>query len=327
MSVSPSQLDAMDCRLKWYWTYNQGWRSRHVEKALSLGTGVHIGLEAYYGHKKDPVAAFQKWCDAEIKALDPRWADDLAQMQEIRRLGTAMLEGYVATYKGRDPFDVIATEHTVQRVLPDPRTGEPSPYHVTVRLDGVIRLHDNGRLASLEHKTFSRIEPAHFPRDRQFTMQVWCGQALAETLGLDEEIIGVYYNGLRSAEKGPRTTAPLYERHFIERLPHQIDVAIHAAFWAKWTYDQANIPIYPEPQAFKCGRCGVSEVCLAYMKGEDWQQLLDEHYVRRGDSRTSTAAERKQIDSIISEVQPTDAETQVVEAAVAGKRSLRDRMR
>jgi hypothetical protein len=63
------------------------------------------------------------------------------------------------------------------------------------------------------------------------------------------------------------------------------------------------------------------------MKGEDWQQLLDEHYVRRGDSRTSTAAERKQIDSIISEVQPTDAETQVVEAAVAGKRSLRDRMR
>lgn len=330
-SISPSQLDAMDCRLKWYWTYKQGYRAIERNRNLALGTGVHIGLEAYYGHKADPVAAFQMWADKEIASIPNGWPDEMAKMYDIRHLGSAMLEGYLKHWRGRDNFDVIATEHTIMRPLPDPINGGDSPYHVTVRLDGVIRDHASGRLMSLEHKTYGRIEPQHFPRDHQFTLQAWCGQYLAQSLGLDEEIVGVLYNGLRSQMPGPRVTSPLFERHFIDRNQHQIDVQLHRAFWTKWTFDQPGLQIYPEPQMIKCGRCDVSGPCEAYMKGEDYQQLLSAQYTKRGSSAQAVAREREQVDQILAEVQQQTIEPEPVAPTTngthAGRPSLKDRIR
>jgi hypothetical protein len=325
-SISPSQLDAMDCRLKWYWTYKQGYRPIERNRNLALGTGIHLGLEAYYGHKTDPVAAFQAWADREIAQVPTGWPDELAKMYEIRQLGSAMLEGYVKHWRGRDNFDVIATEHTITRPLPDPTTNgeQDSPYHVTVRLDGVIRDHHTGRLMSLEHKTYSRIDPSHFPRDHQFTLQVWCGQFLAESLGLDEEVIGVLYNGLRSQMPGPRVSSPLFERHFIERNQRQIDVQLHRAYWSKVEFDRPGLEIYPEPQMIKCGRCDVSEVCESYMKGEDYRQILDTKYVKRGSSSQAVAAERQQVEEVITTVQENGHVAAEPEPA---RVSLKDRMR
>jgi len=283
-SISPSQLDTMDCRLRWYWGYKKGYRPLHVNENLALGTGVHLGLEYHYGKKGDPVRAFLDWADTEIARIDSKWTDDLEKMRDVRQLGEAMLTGYLEHYRGRDAFDVLATEHTIMRALPDPTTGRPSPYHVTVRLDGVIRDHKTGRLMSLEHKTYKRFDDSHFPRDHQFTLQTWCGQDLVETMGLKEEIIGVLYNGLRAQMPGPKVTAPLFERHFIERNQHQIDVILHRAYWQKHEFAQPDLMIYPQPNVVKCGRCDFADAdgpCSAYMRGEDYQQILDELFVTR----------------------------------------------
>jgi len=326
----------MDCRLKWYWTYKQGYRPIERNRNLALGTGIHLGLEAYYGHKTDPVAAFQAWADREINSIPDGWPDEIAKMYEIRQLGTAMLTGYVEHYRGKDHFDVISTEHTITRPLPDPNTGEDSPYHVTVRLDGVIRDHRSGRLMSLEHKTYSRIDPKHFPLDHQFTLQVWCGQYLAESLGLEEEVVGVLYNGLRSAMPSSRTTAPLFERHFIDRNQRQISVQLHRAYWQKWEFDQPGFQIYPQPQKMKCGWCDMQDACAAYQKGEDYKLLLDTIYVKRGTSTEAAQRERVQTEQIIEEVaavatnghdivEPDEMPEPV--AAQPGKKSLRERMR
>jgi len=327
----------MDCRLKWYWTYKQGYRPIERNRNLALGTGIHLGLEAYYGHKTDPVAAFQKWADKEIASVPDGWPDEIAKMYEIRQLGTAMLEGYLKHWRGRDNFDVISTEHTITRPLPDPTSdGADSPYHVTVRLDGVIRDHHTGRLMSLEHKTYSRIDPQHFPLDHQFTLQVWCGQYLAESLGLDEEVIGVLYNGLRSQMPGPRVSSPLFERHFIERNQRQIDVQLHRAYWTKWEFDQPDLQIYPEPQRMKCGWCDVSGACEAYQKGEDYHLVLDTLYVKRGTSTEAAMRERAQTEEVIAEVTSSNGHEEVEAnpvpepepvAATPGRPSLRERMR
>lgn len=322
MSISPSQLDTMDCRLKWHWQYRLGYRGLLRNEALTLGTGIHLGLEYYYGMKADPVAAFQAWAEDEIERTNPEWPDEIAKMQSIKMLGTAMLEGYLKHYKGKDDFDVVATEHTIHQPILHPVTGEPTPYHVTVRLDGIIRDHHTGRLESLEHKTYKRIEPSHFPRDHQFTMQVGAGQTLLETLGLDEEIIGVRYNGLRVQMPGPRVTAPLFERHFIERNAHQVKVALHRAYWQKHEFAQPGLQIYPQPSMIKCGRCEMSAPCEAYMRGEDYQQILDELFVRRDSGprpKTREAedrlATRLRTDSLMEDSSPVT------------KKSLRDRFR
>ena len=220
----------------------------------------------------------------------------LTRLSACRKLGEAMLTGYVKHYAGRDAFDVIATEHTIMRPIPDPRTGEPSPYHLTVRLDGVIRDHKTERLMSLEHKTYGRFDDSNFTRDHQFTGQVWAGQDLVESLGLHEEIIGVLYNGLRSQMPGPRVTAPLFERHFIERNQRQIDVMLHRAFWQKKEFSEIGLPIYPQPSAVKCGRCDFSDSggpCNAYTKGEDYQQILSELFSKRGE-QTRIADQRRE---------------------------------
>lgn len=286
ITISPSQLDAMSCRLAWHWGYKRGFRAKKRNINLALGDGIHQSLEAYYGESRnDPVEFFTAWADAEILRMNPQWTDEITEMGEARDLGIGMLTGYVEYAKEHDNFEVITTEHTLRRMLPIPGQGGDSPYQLVVRLDALIRDGPSGKLFSLEHKTFTRFDRSHLDRDHQITAQVWAGESLALELGLDEPVIGVLYNGLRKQLPGSRTRNALFERHKIFRSDQQVKIFLHRAYWQAYDVNQPEAPIYPQPNPIRCGQCDFKTPCLAYTKGEDYMSVLDELYDHRARAR------------------------------------------
>ena len=193
-----------------------------------------------------------------------------------------MLQGYVEYAEANDDFIVLETEQTISRPIPDPKTGEDSPYLFVARLDGIVRDNRTGKIFSLEHKTLSRFDPDWLERDNQMTAQVWLGQKVVQELDLphEEEIVGVIYNGLRKQKPTSRTKSPLYERHKVYRTQHEIDVLMHRAYNLAHTFH--NDPeIYPSPQAMACSWCDFRAPCLEYARGGGYQQMLNELFTSR----------------------------------------------
>ena len=280
-TISPSQLDAMTCRLAWHLGYRQGYRAKRSSAALELGTGVHEALEHYYSTGGDPSKFFGDWAEKRIAEMSPRWEDEAEEMRKNRELGMAMLAGYVEHYQGNEGFTVIATEKTLSRRLPVPGGKTLSKCSVVVRLDGLVRDDVTGKLFSLEHKTFSRFSASQLELDHQFTAQVWVGQELADQMGLNEQVVGVIYNGLRKQAPGPRVKLDLFERHKLYRNERQIVVFLHRAYWQYREMNRKDMPVFPQPNFMKCGGCDFGQVCAEYQRGGDWKFLLQNDFTKR----------------------------------------------
>ena len=282
-TISPSQMDAMSCRLAWYLSYVEGYRPKQSSTALELGTAVHEALAHYYLGKGHPTPFFEEWVDGRMAKMENLWEDDLKKMADARTLGIAMLNGYIEEYKSKDNFDVLAIEQNLNREIPVPDApDERSGCHLAVRLDGLVRDRETGFLWCLEHKTFSRFSLTHLDLDHQFTSQVWVGQALAENMDIEEPVVGVIYNGLRKQTPGPRVKLKLFERHKIYRTASQIGTLLHRAYWQFKETDRDDLPIYPQPNAVRCSGCGFRQVCVEYQRGGDYQFLLDNQFKKRG---------------------------------------------
>lgn len=286
ITISPSQIQSMDCRLRWHWGYRKGYRSKGLTPALDLGTGIHAALEAHYGRNEDPVEVFDEWATVRTSELDPSWTDDLVAMQEVRELGTAMLNAYVEEYgtsAEEEGFEVLATERTLKIPLHNPLTGEESPYFLVARLDGIVRDLTTGKIFSLEHKTYSRLDTKIFDIDPQFSAQVALARECLGELGLENETVaGVIYNGLRKQKKTPRVRSPLFHRERIYRNDRQTDVFLHQAYHKATEFYSGEIAIYPEPSTMKCAFCDFNDPCKAYVIGDDWKYLMQIGYVGRG---------------------------------------------
>jgi hypothetical protein len=280
LTMSPSQMQTAECRLRWYWGYDQGYRPKREDTALALGQGVHEALEAYYSNGTPLLEAFDDWVVRKTKEA----VCLQSEVTEMQRLGGAMLQGYEDTYlgSGQDEFEVLATEHTIKRNLPTP-DGKKSKCTLVVRLDLLARDHRLGKLFSVEHKTFTRFQPTQLNLDEQFTAQVWAGQALAESLGIDEPVEGVIYNGLRKQAPGPRVKVALFERHRLYRNASQIEWFLYHAYHVHRLVHARNLDVYPEPATMRCNRCDFQEPCGAFMRGEDYGYLLSNLYTKRGE--------------------------------------------
>jgi hypothetical protein len=285
-------MDAMACRFSWHLQYQEGYRPKRKNINLELGTGIHLALERWYGMRADPVEVFTSWADGRIQELEQSeaaWIDDIQKFYEARALGIAMLLGYKERY-AEETFDVVATEHTLRRRLPIPKTERLSQYWLVARLDGIVRDKATGQLYSLEHKTFERMNTEQLELDHQMSAQVWLGQDLVSQMGLDGSLIGVIYNGLRKQTPGPRVSVPLFERHVICRTEQHIRIMLHRAYWkAKEMLSNRNLPIYPDPNPMRCSWCDFKVVCTEYMRGGDFRFLLKELYDKRGEPASEAA--------------------------------------
>lgn len=292
-TTSPSQLDALSCRLAWFWGYKRGYRALRGNKNLLFGDAIHQALEAYYGKTGDPLKVFRRFWRKQIREVNPEWIEYIVELQKLEPLGKAMLEGYIEKYEGKEGFDIVEvdgkliTEHTLRKELVDPTTGEISPYALVSRLDGLVRDKKTGMLFTLEHKTYGRFTPEHLDYDHQVTSQVWLGQDLVTSLGIKEKVAGVIYNGLRKQMPTKRTTTPLFNRRTLYRNDDQIRVFLHRAFHSAREANAKDFAIYPSPNQVKCGYCDFRIPCLAYQEGKGYGAILRAEFTSRAERDSS----------------------------------------
>lgn len=262
ITISPSQMISMECRLAWHWQYQSGYRSKEPNSNLAFGTAIHAALEEHY-NGWDPIPAFEgAWLD------QMRFSTNDDEKDAKLKLGRLMLEKYKETYgKVEDePFTVIDTEEMISRPIPHPQTLEPSEYNLVCRLDGRVQDKTTGEIMSLEHKTYTSLNEKAMLRDMQYTAQIWLSGAGS-----------VLYNGLR------KTKRPAFHRATIRRSRREIDIMLHRAYYLAKEFNTKDLEIFPQPSPMRCGMCEYQEPCLSYMTSGDHQSKLQSGYNKRGE--------------------------------------------
>ena len=219
MNISATEIQTyLACRRKWNYTSlnRMSLEPKSPQKALSLGIGVHEALESYYRDRVDPVEFFRDWAYGESERLYSYnlTSEEMDDLRAAWDLGLGMLENYVQWSKANDNFDFIAAEQQFKVPIFSP-DGVVVGYFVG-RFDGLIRFHDSGEVAVIDHKTFSvRPQSADWLQlDLQTTGYAYSATYLAQAgqlidFGVPEGgvISKVLWNGLR--KKLPTVPATL----------------------------------------------------------------------------------------------------------------------
>jgi hypothetical protein len=227
------------CPQQWYWSQVEGLRPNTEASPLWFGSAVHEALAEWYlpGLKRGPHPAetFEKVLEGD-RSVRINDEGDEELFVNARELGVDMLVRYVEEYGTDDHWDVIATEHQGNVILPRRNRvvfGHRLPdvqhwlrYNFT--WDGVYRDLRDGQIKLMEHKTAASISVEHLPLDDQ-AGSYWAiaSQILQKngTLKKGEEIVAIEYNFLRKAmrDERPRNANGYYTNkpqkvHYLEAL-------------------------------------------------------------------------------------------------------------
>lgn len=227
------------CPQQWYWSQVEGLRPNTEASPLWFGSAVHEALAAWYlpGLKRGPHPAetFEAVLEGD-RSVRINDEGDEELFVNARELGVDMLERYVEEYGKDESWDVIATEHAGNVILPRRNRvvfGHRLPdvqrwlrYNFT--WDGVYRDLADGQIKLMEHKTAASISVEHLPLDDQAGSYWAIASRILEKNGVlkpGEEIVAIEYNFLRKAmrDERPKNDAGFYTNkpqkvHYIEAL-------------------------------------------------------------------------------------------------------------
>lgn len=225
------------CRRRWDWEslLRQGLQRAAIPAPLFLGQGVHVALEAYHKSCNDVSQAletFGQWVTKRAEAAQryQRYSilreADRQMMDEMRELGTAMLEHYHLWCQSRDDlsnFEYLGGEVKFAVPIPLPpevvtgrgyrelsRIATQHPQlgwvsdkiQLVGRLDGLVKVRQTGMVKPLEFKTTKTLSnPAWMMRSMQSSAYVFAARTLFDA---DNSIV---YRLLR--KKGPAAPKPL----------------------------------------------------------------------------------------------------------------------
>lgn len=198
---------------------------------LWLGSGVHKGIERYYGYSEDPTAVFTGWADesiAKIKKEEGLLNAELDKFNETIEMGVGVLEHYKQFAKQYDDFNVYvfpdgtpAVEILFEVPILDPdgnhlhaRFEQPQvgmtteqllfldangyvdiPVYYGGRIDLIVE-DIYGDLWIFDHKTCKTFgDWTKLQLDTQVGSYIWAIQQLVPDL--NKHVRGVIYNGLK----------------------------------------------------------------------------------------------------------------------------------
>lgn len=185
--------------------FGRGLRPKTNAPALDFGIAIHEALDSGYSQGHETLGYdygrmpgyFSRLIDANIATIKEGykpWPDQVAQYEEQRTLGVAMLEEYARWAPSQDDFTVVMSEHAglvpvyakpgvewqsdgYGDMVPLPRDGTEVIALYYFRTDGIVR-DALGRLWVLEHKTCKRWwTDAMLQLDEQITAYMWAEQA------------------------------------------------------------------------------------------------------------------------------------------------------
>ncbi len=233
---------------------------------LSLGTGIHVGLAAYYTTKSPATALeyFDVWAETE--------GVDAENLEEITGLGPSMLEAYFEYSRKNDTFQVLSVEQSFRVPIWTPSGHTARAYHRGT-FDGVVR-DVWGKLWLMEHKTASQ-----FPSETELRLDEQTGfYLLAATQLYEEQPVGVIYNVIRKVDpKKARSDVvkriPVLRNSYeLDRLRERLYYSYKRIMQDKW--------FIPSPGKHCAWRCAYQPLCVAMEDGSDYKLMEELAYKR-----------------------------------------------
>ena len=289
----------LQCRWKWYWSYDQCRKSNSQQTALRFGDLVHQALAAFYkkGVRRGPQPAktFDKLYLEQIEAPDAfGLAHSDSEWRDARELGVTLLESYYKEYGKDDQYKILICEQEFSA----PVLGTDVMYVGT--MDGVWQDRDTGHIHIVDHKTTKAIDTSMLYIDEQASSYWTYGVDWLISQGIlkdASELRGMIYNFLRKAkpDSRQRDAAGLYlnkdgsvsknqPAKMFERYITWRDEADRAAARSRIS-DQikeikkaknGRLAIYKSPGLFNvnCRSCSFKDVCELHETGSDWEEML-----------------------------------------------------
>lgn len=294
--VSYSELDTFrQCPLKHNLSYKRRW-TKPVKpgSALDKGSLWHGVMEDHYG-------VIKKYQDAETrgKISKSRVAAVLAEarqkvderlynqqtgeyLSETHELIDWMYEGYVEYYGIDEDWRVVGIEHQIILPLPD-ASGQPSRYHLKMKLDLIIRDRSNGHLRVVDHKSGANLPTQmDLEIDDQFGLYTWGMRQVGK------RVIGSLHSATRTtrnvgdwpgATKGKaQTLEQRMSRTLLNRDDKELtNIALDAYFAARAAYpdDEAYGAHYSAPDPRSCGwKCDFKEQHLQMRRGMNPDRVM-----------------------------------------------------
>ena len=240
--------------------------------ALWFGTGIHLALAEWYipGTERgvNPVETWIKYCDDQFHMTKTIRDNEEAEWIDTKKLGTAMLEGYLELYGEDEDWEIIAPEQRFSALIPNPDNPEEPIVNYVGTFDGVYRHRKTNRLHLIDHKTAGVIKTNHLFNDEQAGSYVTVAEHSLRAQGLigpKEKIWGITYNFLRKAipnDDRPKNPQGLYTNkptkgHYIAQFTELFGDTVDIESGLEWgklsvaklqaIAEEEDLVIYGEP--------------------------------------------------------------------------------
>jgi len=252
--------------------------------ALTLGIAIHTALEKYYGSGEDLVEAFHKAMDTGedwvVQAAHALAGVELAENKKLRDLGTAMLINYFEEYQD-EKLEVLATEMEIARRVPIPADDASPPpeaqdFYVAARVDLIVHDQLLDQTFAMDHKTYERFYMGQLEMSTQLIIEKYVAEGW-----LGKPVVGTIYNGLWKRKTPTKSQSQLFQRHPVYVNPHQVTTTLYRVYWQLRRMHSPDFRVYPETGTMKCQYCPFKQPCAEYIRGGDWQFVLDNLFVRK----------------------------------------------
>jgi hypothetical protein len=275
IEIHASQIsDFKCCPRMYYYRYVEHLVPKARDPKLFVGTGVHVGIAAYYRHE-DPLRAYDGWLVTQFAEIGAEHAQGLAA---DAALGRKLVAAYVKFAERSDFFEVVYADGAPvierQFAVPvrDPDTGGEleGVLHVGA-FDGVVR-DGYGRLWLMEHKTCR-----NFPSEAELRRREQTGYyAVAASQLFDRPVHGVIYNLIRKVDPDTAKTSVvkrvelLYTEHALRFFARNLYNACRRLM-AEGVYDITD--------GFHCTwRCPYGALCDGEIDGIDTEYIREAMY-------------------------------------------------
>jgi hypothetical protein len=302
LSISNSEIRTYQtCRRKWMLAYYHGWRLKQSEEdptgAVTIGSQIHLAMEAWYGHSIDPLAVLN-WSYRDVIAMRPEFEKPL--MKDLD-MALAMVEGYLqwAAETGVDAgLEVVAAEHVVAYEIP--LTDPGLSVVLRAKLDLLFRRRSDGRLLLRDWKTVGTFRKADaLLLDQQMRFYVML-QALSHRDPRDR-IDGVLYLMMRRSKRTVRATGPFYAQEEVSYNRHDLNSTYQRARQVVSEIVLAHTQLdagvdhhaiaYPNPGDYCSWGCAFRSICPMFDDGSRVEEAITARF-EKGDPYRYYSAER-----------------------------------
>jgi hypothetical protein len=293
--ISNSEIQGFkSCKRLWYLANYLGLQKKeqNLVGPLPLGTRVHDSLEQYYTTYENPVDAYNRLMNKDIRIFqgsiqseDPKLVRKFESEGELGRL---MLEGYIewlAESNADANIDIQYAEKIISLSI-DELGGRVI---LQAKVDAEARRRSDNSVAIIDHKTAADLGPYY--KYSHMSEQLMTYTTISQRNPPEDgaEVDGGVYNLLKKVKRSPTAKPPFYDRidvRFNDETLNSFYVRLLGVLTdmmeVRDKLDEGadhRFVAYPKPQMdWHCGMCPFFQLCPMMDDGSSADRYIEDHF-------------------------------------------------